>query len=154
MTETTRLIKKYANRRLYDAEASAHVTLAGIRELIAAGHDVKIIDDTSGKDISRSVLLQIIAEQEQVDEPILDEGFLKRIIRSYGTPSQSVIGGFLSSSFDTLMEQQALYRKQMRKAMADSPINAIRNMTAENLRTLQKMQDAFINKISTEKDPD
>ena len=88
------LIKKYANRRLYDTVASAHVTLDGIHDLIVAGHDVKIVDDTTGEDISRSILLQIIAEREQDGRPMLDADFLMRIIRMYGNPMQDMVGEF------------------------------------------------------------
>ena len=66
-----RTVKKYANRRLYDTEASRHVTLDGIRQLVAGGEDVVVIDDTTGEDITRSILLQVIAEQEQGGRPIL-----------------------------------------------------------------------------------
>ena len=144
----TRLIKKYANRRLYDTETSSHVTLDGIHDLIVAGHDVKIVDDTTGDDISRSVLLQIIAEREQGGRPMLDTEFLTRIIRSYGNPMQDMVGEFLSRSFDTFMDQQAQYREQMRKAMAATPLETIQNLTAENLKAWQSMQEALLGKRS------
>ena len=83
-----RTIKKYANRRLYDTEASRHVTLDGIRQLVAGGEDVMVIDDTSGQDITRSILLQVISEQEQGGRPILSAEMLKQIIRFYGNPMQ------------------------------------------------------------------
>jgi len=72
MTEP-RVIRKYANRRLYDATASRHVTNDDIRRLIAGGERVKVIDDRSGEDLTRTVLLQIIAEQEQFGAPVLSE---------------------------------------------------------------------------------
>ena len=141
-----RLIKKYANRRLYDTESSKHVTLDGIHDLIAAGHDVRIVDDTSGEDISRSILLQIIAEREQHGRPILDAQFLTRLIRMYGNPMQDMVGEFLSKSFDTFISQQARYREQMMKAMATTPLETIQKLTADNLKTWQSMQDAFMGK--------
>lgn len=141
-----RLIKKYANRRLYDTATSSHITLDGIHGLITAGHDVKIIDDTTGEDISRSILLQIIADREQAGRPILDADFLVRIIRLYGNPMQDMVGEFLSRSFDTFVDQQARYREQMRKAMEATPLETIQNLTAENLKAWQAMQDAFLGK--------
>ena len=66
-----RLIRKYANRRLYDSTDSRHVTLEDIRKLVAAGIHVKVVDDSSGEDLTRPVLLQIIAEQEQFGQPVL-----------------------------------------------------------------------------------
>ena len=147
-----RLIKKYANRRLYDTEASAHVTLDGIRELIVAGHDVKIVDDTSGDDITRTILLQIIAEREQAGRPMLDADFLMRIIRLYGNPMADMVGEFLSKSFDTFMEQQLQFREQMRQALAATPLETVQNLTAENLKAWQAMQDAFLGKHAGGKD--
>lgn len=147
-----RLIKKYANRRLYDTESSKHVTLEGIHDLIIAGHDVKIVDDTSGEDISRSILLQIIAEREQHGRPILDAQFLTRLIRMYGNPMQDMVGEFLSKSFDTFMSQQTQYREQMLKAMAATPLATIQKLTAENLKTWQAMQDAFLNRQADKDD--
>lgn len=82
----THLIKKYANRRLYDTTTSQHITLDGVRKLIIDGNDVEIVDDASGDDLTRALLLQIIADQEQGGRPMLDAGFLTRIIRLYGNP--------------------------------------------------------------------
>jgi len=66
-----RVIKKYANRRLYDSTASRHVTLDDLRKMIVSGDKVKVIDDKSGADLTRAVLLQVIAEQEQFGTPVL-----------------------------------------------------------------------------------
>lgn len=148
----TRLIKKYANRRLYDTESSSHVTLDGIHDLIVAGHDVQIVDETTGNDISRTILLQIIAERESGGRPMLDADFLMRIIRLYGNPMQDMVGEFLSKSFDTFMGQQAEFKEQMRAAMAATPIETMQNLTTENLKAWQSMQDAFLNKTTGKDD--
>ena len=140
------LIKKYANRRLYDTVASKHITLDGIHDLIVDGHDVKIIDDTTGEDISRSILLQIIAEREQGGRPMLDADFLMRILRLYGNPMQDMVGEFLSRSFDAFMQQQKQFQQQMRAAMAATPLATIQELTASNLKAWQAMQDAFLDK--------
>ena len=140
------LIKKYANRRLYDTTSSKHITLEGIHNLIVQGHDVTIIDDTSGEDISRSVLLQIIAEREQGGRPMLDTEFLTRILRAYGNPMQDMVGEYLSKSFDAFMKQQKRYQEQMRAAMAATPLATIQELTASNLEAWQAMQDAFLKK--------
>ena len=149
-----RLIKKYANRRLYDTETSSHITLDGIHDLIVAGQDVKVIDDTSGEDISRSVLLQIIVEREQDGRPILGSDFLMHIIRLYGNPMQDMAGEFLSKSFDAFMDQQAVYQEQLQKAMATTPLETIQNLTAENLKAWQAMQDAFLGKSRDDDKPE
>lgn len=148
----TRLIKKYANRRLYDTTSSSHVTLEGIHDLIVAGHDVQVVDETSGEDISRAILLQIIADREQGGRPMLDADFLMRIIRLYGNPMQDMVGEFLSRSFDTFVGQQAQYREQMQKALAATPLETLQKLTAENLKTWQSMQETFLKKNTAKDD--
>ena len=140
------LIKKYANRRLYDTVTSKHITLDGIHDLIVDGHDVRIIDDTTGEDISRSILLQIIADREQAGRPMLDTDFLMRILRLYGNPMQDMVGEFLSRSFDSFMKQQKEFQQQMRAAMAATPFATIQELTANNLKAWQAMQDALLDK--------
>jgi polyhydroxyalkanoate synthesis repressor PhaR len=76
-----RLIKKYANRRLYDASQSRHITLDDIRALIVKGEKLKVVEDKTGNDITRHILLQVIAEQEQFGRPILSTTVLESIIR-------------------------------------------------------------------------
>jgi len=83
-----RLIKKYANRRLYDSTESRHVTLEDIRKMIVSGSKVKVVDDKSGEDLTRAVLLQVIAEQDQYGTPVLSTELLEAIIRFYGNPVQ------------------------------------------------------------------
>lgn len=148
----TRLIKKYANRRLYDTETSSHITVDGIRDLVVDGYDVKIVDDQTGDDISRSILLQIIADREQSGQPILDTDLLMRMIRLYGNPMQHMAGEFLSRSFDAFMDQQAQFREQMRKAMAVTPFETINNLTADNLEAWQALQDAYLKKSGRDDD--
>ncbi|MGA8204396.1 MAG: polyhydroxyalkanoate synthesis repressor PhaR [Woeseiaceae bacterium] len=140
------LIKKYANRRLYDTVSSKHITLDGIHDLIVEGHDVKIIDDTTGEDISRTILLQIIADREQAGRPMLDADFLMRILRLYGNPMQDMVGEFLSRSFDAFIQQQKQFQQQMRAAMAATPLATIQELAANNLKAWQAMQDALLDK--------
>jgi polyhydroxyalkanoate synthesis repressor PhaR len=142
----THLIKKYANRRLYDTTTSSHITLEGIYDLIVDGNDVKIVDDTTGEDISRLILLQIIAEREQGGRPMLDADFLMRVLRLYGDPMQDMVGEFLSRSFDTFMEQQKQYQEQMRAAMASTPLATMQELAASNLKAWQAMQEAILGK--------
>ena len=78
---TTRVIKKYPNRRLYDTEESRYITLADVKELVMNKVDFEVIDKKSGEDITRTILLQVISEQEQSGEPIMSRDFLSQIIR-------------------------------------------------------------------------
>ncbi len=80
----TRIIKKYPNRRLYDTEISSYITIEDVRQLILDGEDFEVRDAKSGDDLTRSVLLQIIADQEQDGEPMLSTQLLSQLIRFYG----------------------------------------------------------------------
>src|SRR5882757_11556928 len=100
------LIRKYANRRLYDATASRHVTLADIRNVIAGGARVKVVDDTNGEDLTRATLLQIIASQELFGRPVLSDQLLEAIVRFYGHPVQEMLTRYLEQSIGALLRQQ------------------------------------------------
>ena len=84
----TRVIKKYPNRRLYDTAESRYITLSDIRQLVVDGERLKVIDNKSGEDITRSILLHVIAEQEENGASVMSEDFLARIIRSYSDKAQ------------------------------------------------------------------
>ena len=101
-----RLIRKYTNRRLYDTGSSSHVTLEDLRRLIVAGEKIKVIDDKSGEDLTRAVLLQIISEQEQFGQPVLGPDLLEMIIRFYGRPMQALLTRYLEQAFTTMLRQQ------------------------------------------------
>lgn len=93
-----RIIKKYPNRRLYDTVESRYITLADIRRLVVDGIDFTVIDKKTQADITRSILLQVIAEQEHGSQPIMSREFLSQIIRSYGTAVHSGMAGMLEQS--------------------------------------------------------
>lgn len=119
----TRVIKKYANRRLYDTVDSKHVTLSDIKDLIVGGSDVQIIDDTDGTDITRPLLLQIITDQEQQGRPLLNEALLAQLIRFYGNPMQHVMGDYLQKSVDTFVGQQRTIQSQMQDLINTAPMD-------------------------------
>ncbi len=146
------LIKKYSNRRLYDTNTSKHITLDGIRKLIIAGNDVEIVDDTSGEDLTRSLLLQIIADQEQGGRPMLDTTFLMRLIRLYGNPMQEMMGEYLLKSFDSFSTQHAALQEQMRVSMTTLPLTTMQDIAANNMKAWKAMQDAMLGKKSSDKD--
>ena len=134
-----RVIKKYANRRLYDTEASKHVTLADIRRLIVAGTDIQILDDTSGEDITRQLLLQIIVEQEQSDTPLLPEMLLAQLIRFYGNPMQSMMGDYLQQSVGTFVAQQESIQSQMQNLLSNTPMDTMQELMKQNISTWESM---------------
>ena len=133
-----RLIRKYANRRLYDTGASRHVTLEDLRQLIVSGEKIKVVDDKSGDDLTRSVLLQIIAEQEQFGSPVLGGELLEMIIRFYGRPAQALLSGYLEQAFTTMLRQQEAMQSEMLKAL-QTPLAPLTDLARTNLEMWEKI---------------
>ena len=137
-----RLIRKYANRRLYDTGASRHVTLEDLRQLIVSGEKIKVIDDKSGEDLTRSVLLQIISEQEQFGSPVLGSELLEMIIRFYGRPAQALLSGYLEQAFTAMLRQQETMQSEMLKALQTTPFAPLTDLARTNIELWEKMQAA------------
>lgn len=104
--ETVRLIKKYPNRRLYDTQTSAYITLGDVKQLVLDGENFQVIDAKSGDDLTRSILLQIILEEESGGVPMFSANMLSQIIRFYGHAMQGVMGSFLEKNMQAFMEIQ------------------------------------------------
>src|SRR3546814_14772213 len=117
----TRVIKKYPNRRLYDTDISSYITIEDVRQLIVDGEDFEVRDAKSGDDLTRQVLLQIIAEHEQDGQPMLSTQLLIQIIRLYGDSLQGFMGTYLNRSMPTLMEQQGQFRQHMGGMLGQHP---------------------------------
>ena len=130
-----RQIKKYANRRLYDTVDSKHVTLADIRNLVVSGEDIQVTDDTSGDDITRPLLLQIIVDQEHSGKPMLSELLLSQLIRFYGNPMQGMMSDYLQKSVDTFVGQQHSVQEQMKSMMSTTPLATMREIMKQNAST-------------------
>ncbi|TRO92673.1 polyhydroxyalkanoate synthesis repressor PhaR [Glycocaulis profundi] len=107
------VIKKYANRRLYDTSASRYVTLDHLRELVRANADFEVVDAKSGEDLTRGVLAQIIFEEESKGENLLPVEFLRQLIKFYGDSMQAFVPGYLSLSMDGFTRQQEAMREKM-----------------------------------------
>ena len=134
-----RIIKKYANRRLYDAQASRHVTLEEVRALIAGGESIKVIDDRTGDDITRSVLMQIIAEQEQSGGPIFTTTVLEQLIRFYGDDMQGFLRSYLEESIATFVRQQHSLQSEMMKLMTEAPMAAFSELARQNVALWERL---------------
>jgi polyhydroxyalkanoate synthesis repressor PhaR len=147
-----RLIKKYANRRLYDATQSRHITLDDIRTLIVKGEKIKVVEDKTGHDITRHILLQVIAEQEQFGRPILSTPVLEAIIRFYGNAMQGFLAGFLEKSVETFLSQQEAVQAQITKIVANTPLATVADMTRQNLETLAKVQESMLSALLPKRD--
>ena len=102
-----RTIKKYPNRRLYDTVESRYITLDDIRRLVLEGIDFVVVDKKTQGDITRSILLQVIAEQEHGGEPLMSRDFLSQMIRSYGGAMSGMVGSYLEQSLKVFANQNA-----------------------------------------------
>jgi polyhydroxyalkanoate synthesis repressor PhaR len=151
-----RLIRKYSNRRLYDPAASRHVTLEDLRQLIIAGEKIKVIDDKSAEDLTRSVLLQIISEQEQFGAPVLGSELLEMIIRFHGRPMQAMLSRYLEQAFTTMVRQQESMQSEMAKVL-QTPVAPLTELARKNLELWEQMQaatrDAFMGRPEASSTP-
>jgi polyhydroxyalkanoate synthesis repressor PhaR len=136
-----RTIKKYPNRRLYDTVESRYITLSDIRRLVIERVDFVVIDKKSQEDITRSILLQVIAEQEHGVESLMSRDFLSQIIRSYGGATQGMIGSYLEQSLKLFAGQQRDARERA-KGVGDAesalPAN---NLAQKNYQRWRQVQD-------------
>ena len=107
-----RVIKKYPNRRLYDTDTSTYITLAEVRQLVMAHHHVVVRDAKSGEDLTRSILLQIILEEEAGGAPMFTEAVLANIIRFYGHAMQGFMGSYLEKNIQMFTDMQARLAEQ------------------------------------------
>jgi len=136
-----RVIKKYPNRRLYDTVESRYITLADVRKLVMDKIEFVVIDKTTQEDITRSILLQVIAEQEHAGEPLMSQDFLAQIIRSYGSTMQTMIGSYLEQSLKLFTAQQQNLRDFVKDSRESDPISAMANLTQKNYQRWRAIQD-------------
>src|SRR5512140_64457 len=116
-----RIIKKYPNRRLYDTETSTYITLADVKELVLKYADFQVQDAKSGEDLTRSILLQIILEEESGGVPMFSTQMLANIIRYYGHAMQGLMGSYLERSIVTFHEAQKRVQEQAHTLYGDIP---------------------------------
>ena len=133
-----RIIKKYPNRRLYDTVESRYITLADVRQLVIDRVDFMVVDKKSQEDITRSILLQVIAEQEHAGEPLMSRDFLSQVIRSYGGGiMQGVVGSYLEQSLKLFATQQREVRDRAQSIAAESDVAAVTQRNFQRWRTVQ-----------------
>ena len=137
---TSRVIKKYPNRRLYDTEISSYITIEDVRQLIVDGEEFEVRDARSGDDLTRQVLLQIIAEHEQDGEPMLSTQLLSQIIRFYGDSMQGFMASYLEKSMQLFLDQQQQFRTQMGGLLGQTPWTLMNQLTERNLQMWKDFQ--------------
>ncbi len=138
-----RTIKKYPNRRLYDTEVSKYITMEDLKQLVLDGIEFAVVDVKTDEDLTRSVLLQIIAEQEHGGEPIFSTDALTQIIRFYGDSVQGLASQFLTQSLDIFTNQHKKVQEQLQKSVSTDPMSAMTELTQKNLELWQNMQKSF-----------
>lgn len=138
-----RIIKKYPNRRLYDTEESKYITLEDIKKLVIQNKEFIVKDVKSEEDLTRSILLQIISEQEDDGEPLFSTEALSHIIRFYGDSVQSVASDYIQKSIDVFVSQQKQIQEQLQTAVNNNPITAMAELTEKNMDMWKKMQENF-----------
>ena len=141
-----RIIKKYPNRRLYDSTESRYVTLQDIRRLVINREDFVVLDKATNEDVTRSVLLQIISDQEQHGAPIMSQDFLSQVIRSYGSTMQNLISGYLEQGMKLLLSQQQQAREGFRGATG-MDLGAMTEFTERNLSQWRTMQEQWLRQM-------
>lgn len=136
-----RVIKKYPNRRLYDTVESRYITLADIRKLVVDCVDFAVIDKKTQEDITRCILLQVIAEREQSGEPLLSRDFLSELIRSYGGVTQQLIGCYLEQSLKLFATQRQETRDRARAMVGPDADETIAGLSQRNYQRWRSVQD-------------
>ena len=143
MSNEPRIIKKYQNRCLYDTQDSAYISINDLKQMIYDGKEFVVQEAKSKKDITRSVLLQIIAEEENGDEPMFTPDMLMKLIRMHGASMQNVYGDYLQQSMDIFESKSKEFFDQMGKTMTHNPITMWADLTQQNLKHWQDFQDSL-----------
>ena len=137
-------IKKYANRRLYNTGTSTYVTLEDLAAMVKNGEDFLVYDAKTGDDITRSVLAQIIFEQEnKAGQNLLPTTFLRQLIRFYGDSMQMVVPKYLEQAIDTLTREQEKFRKQLANTLSGTPFAPREEQVRRNMELFQQTFSMF-----------
>ena len=122
MTAPPRLIKKYPNRRLYDTETSSYITLSDVKKLVLDNIEFRVEDAKTKEDLTRSILLQIILEEETAGAPMFSSDMLSQIIRFYGNAMQGMMGNYLEKNIQTFIQIQKRLQDQSRQMYGQNPM--------------------------------
>jgi len=136
----TIVIKKYANRRLYDTETSSYITLELLSQMTREGRDFVVVDAKSGEDITHNVLTQIIMEEEQRGENLLPVNFLRQLISLYGDSMQSMVPQYLDASMEAFRKNQQQFQQAMQGAFSGGPFA---ELAKRNMEMLNAAANAF-----------
>ncbi len=150
----SRIIKKYPNRRLYDTEESRYITLADVRRLVVEKTDFVVIDKKSGDDITRSILLQVISEQEQHGDSVMSRDFLSEVIRAYSNAMPDFARTYLEQSMGLFMRQQQQVRDQVKRVVGVDPVETVTEIAERNFNRWRAVQDEVVKLLTGRRDHD
>lgn len=153
MSSDVRVIKKYPNRRLYDTHISRYITLEEVRQLVLNHVRFRVEDKRTKEDITRSILLQVIAEQEEGGNPIFSSDLLTHIIRFYGDPMQSSISRYLELSLRLFMEQRQSFSEKLSELLgqAQQPVQALKELADRQVPIWRSVRKEFLKSLSRAK---
>lgn len=137
--QAIRIIKKYPNRRLYDTESSCYITLTEVRELVVNEVPFKVVEQKTNEDITRSILLQIILEQESETNPLFSNDNLQRFIRYYGSAPQQGFSEYIGQSLQFFHDQQQEFGKAFEDITSQNPMTMWADMTRKNMDAWSQM---------------
>lgn len=138
------VIKKYANRRLYNTETSSYITLDLLSQMTREGREFTVVDAKTGEDITHNVLTQIIMEEEQRGKNMLPVNFLRQLIAMYGDSMQSMVPQYLEASMDAFRKNQQQFQEAMKGAFGGGPLAEI---AKRNLQMFEAAASAFGNGV-------
>ena len=147
-TDGVVIIKKYANRRLYDTSSSSYVTLDHLSDLVRAERDFEVRDAKSGEDLPRQVLTQIIFEQETKGEGALPLNFLRQLIGFYGRGAQAVLPAWLDMSMDSFSKSQKEWRQ------STNPLSMFEKQAKRNMKIFESAMKMFLNPLGMNRKED
>ena len=142
-----RVIRKYPNRRLYDTVESRYVTLADIRRLVVERVDFVVLDRKTQQDITRSILLQVIAEQEGAGEALMSRDFLSQVIRSYGSGLQEFVGRYLDESIQLFAREQREIRDRLKSVVGVDPLESVTAVAQKNYQRWKALQEEVFSRL-------
>jgi polyhydroxyalkanoate synthesis repressor PhaR len=142
-----RVIRKYPNRRLYDTVESRYVTLADVRRLVVDRVDFVVLDRKTQQDITRSILLQVIAEQEGAGESLMSRDFLSQVIRSYGSGLQDFVGRYLDESIRLFAREQRELRDRFKNVVGIDPLETVTNVAQKNYQRWKAVQEEVFSRL-------
>lgn len=130
-----RVLKKYPNRRLYDTEKSEYVTVEDVRQMVLGKQQIKVVDSKTDADLTRSVLLQIIAEQEnEGHEPLLTNKVLEQIIRFYGDNMSGFFSRYMEQSIANFLDMRDQWERRVSDVFNTNPLSFLQQMADQNRR--------------------